>query len=123
MSLTPVHPLDLSCQGRNAGQGSRAENTCTRPGLVTPPGQHLRHAVFLAKVFPLNELHFQAGGTSQRHGVITDRVTQGFGEQTQIDATNAGEVKLPLQCAGMTHVEQIAGDHNMVKTPQLSGNL
>ena len=29
---TPVLPLALSCQGRNAGQASIAENTCTRPG-------------------------------------------------------------------------------------------
>jgi hypothetical protein len=92
-------------------------------GMGTPPGQHLGHAILLAKVSPLNELDFQPRGPGQRHGMIPDRVPQGFGEPAQIETTNVGEVKLPLQSGGMTHIQQIAGDDNTVKTPQRSGNL
>ena len=91
--------------------------------MGTPPGQHRSHAVLLAKVSPLNELDFQPRGPGQRHGMIPDPVPQGFGEQAQIETTNVGEVKLPLQSGGMTHIQQIAGDDNAVKATQLSGDL
>jgi hypothetical protein len=92
-------------------------------GLETPPGAQLGDAVFLAEAPPLNELDFQAGDTSRHHGMITDRVAQGFSEQAQIEATNVGEVKLPLRSGGMTHVQQTASDDDAVKTTQRPGNL
>ena len=88
--------------------------------MGTPPGQHLGHAVRLAKVSPLNELDFQPSSPGQRHSAIPARSPQGFGEQAQIETTNIGEGKLPLQSGGMTHVPQAAGDDHAVKTTQRS---
>jgi hypothetical protein len=92
-------------------------------GVIPAPLKNLGNALLLAKVPPLNELHFQPGLTGQRHGVIAHRVPQRFSEPAQIKATNVGELKPPFQSSGMTHLQQIAGDDNAIKTTQLSGNL
>jgi len=92
-------------------------------GLLPAPVENVGDAVLLAEVPPLNELHFQPGLTGQRQGVIPHRVSQGFGEEAQLEATNVVRVQPPFQSRGMTHIEQIAGEDGPIKATQLSGDL
>ena len=59
----------------------------------------------------------------QRQGVIAHSVPQRFGEHTQIKASAAGLLQLPLQSRRVTHAQQTARDHAPVKAPRLAGDV
>lgn len=73
------------------------------PTVLEPLGD----AVFLAEVFPWDELDFHAGVTGQRQGVIAHGVPQGFGEKAQIKAADARLMQLPFQCCRGTKLPGI----------------
>jgi len=92
-------------------------------GMLPAPVENLGAAVLLPEVPPLNERHFQPGGSGQGQGVIPHRVSQGLGEKSQFEATNGVRVQSPLQSRGMTYIKQIAGEDDPVKASQRSGDL
>lgn len=81
------------------------------------------HAVFLAEVPPLNELDLQPGRPRHGHGVIPQRIAQRFGKNAQVEAADAGKIKLSLQRRRMTDIQQAAGDNHPVEATQLTGDL
>ena len=92
-------------------------------GMLPAPVENLGDAILLPEVPQSNQLHIQPGGSGQGQGVIPHRVSQGFGEEAQLEATNVVRVQPSLQNRRMTHLKQVAGEDDPVKASQLSGDL